>query len=78
MIPICRLLVGKAKEGDLAAMRLVLDRVFPVRDARWPISWPILRTCGPWSRQTRPAVHPATKQKGAQKFSEHSKGEAGA
>lgn len=26
-------LVGKAKEGDLAAMRLVLERAFPVREA---------------------------------------------
>jgi len=26
-------LVGKAMEGDLAALRLVLDRVYPVRDA---------------------------------------------
>ena len=26
-------LVGKAKDGDLTAMRLVLERAFPVRDA---------------------------------------------
>jgi len=26
-------LVGKAREGDLTAMRLVLERVFPVRDS---------------------------------------------
>ena len=26
-------LVGKAKEGDMTALRLVLDRVYPVRDA---------------------------------------------
>jgi hypothetical protein len=26
-------LVGKAKEGDMTALRLVLERVYPVRDA---------------------------------------------
>ncbi len=26
-------LVGKARDGDLVALRLVLDRVYPVRDA---------------------------------------------
>jgi len=26
-------LIGKAKEGDLTALRLILDRTYPVRDA---------------------------------------------
>lgn len=28
-----KMLVGEAKKGNLAAMRLVLDRIYPVRDA---------------------------------------------
>ena len=30
---ILKVVVGKAKDGDLSAAKLILDRVYPVRDA---------------------------------------------